>query len=52
MTDFDRRQLVLAGAAIVLGTQIAGAQNRPAFAYRGITVDTSASLISRRSSRR
>lgn len=44
MTHFDRRQLVLAGAAIVLGTPTVIAQNGPAFAYRGITVDTSAAL--------
>lgn len=42
MTHFDRRQLVLAGAAIVLGTPTAIAQNGPAFAYRGVTVDTTA----------
>ncbi|MET3907903.1 hypothetical protein ABID59_002244 [Bradyrhizobium sp. S3.3.6] len=42
MTDSDRRRLVLAGAAVVLGLPSAVAQNGPTFTYRGITVDTSA----------
>ncbi|MCP3384998.1 MULTISPECIES: hypothetical protein [unclassified Bradyrhizobium] len=42
MMDFDRRRLVLAGAAILLGTRAAVAQSGPTFTYRGITVDTSA----------
>lgn len=42
MTDLDRRQLVLVGAAVLLGTRTASAQSGPTFAYRGITVDTSA----------
>ncbi|MGY8706853.1 hypothetical protein RAD16_14025 [Bradyrhizobium sp. 18BD] len=42
MTDFDRRQLVLAGAAILLGTRSAIAQTGPTFTYRSIAVDTSA----------
>jgi hypothetical protein len=42
MTDFDRRRLVLAGTAVLLGTRSAVAQSGPTFTYRGITVDTSA----------
>jgi hypothetical protein len=42
MTDFDRRRLVLAGAAFLLGTRSAIAQSGPNFTYRGITADTSA----------
>lgn len=42
MTHLDRRQLVLAGAAILLGTRSALAQSGPGFTYRGIAVDTSA----------
>jgi hypothetical protein len=42
MTVFDRRRLVLAGAAALLGARSARAQGGATFAYRGITVDTSA----------
>ncbi|MBC9878923.1 hypothetical protein G8O24_16405 [Bradyrhizobium sp. INPA01-394B] len=42
MTDFDRRRLLLAGAAILLGTRSAIAQSGPSFMYRGIAVDISA----------
>jgi hypothetical protein len=42
MTDFDRRGLVLAGAAVLLGTRSAIAQSGSTITYRGITVDTSA----------
>ena len=42
MTTFDRRRLVLAGAAALLGTRSAVAQSAATFIYRGITVDTSA----------
>jgi hypothetical protein len=42
MTDFDRRRLVLAGAAVLLGTRSAIAQSGPTFTYRGIAVDASA----------
>lgn len=40
MTHFDRRRLVLAGAAVLLGTRSAIAQSAPTFTYRGVTVDT------------
>ena len=42
MTDLDRRQLMLAGAAVLLGSQTAIGQSGAIFTYRGITVDTSA----------
>ena len=42
MTDFDRRRLVVAGAALVFGAPLAIAQSGPTFTYRGITVDISA----------
>jgi hypothetical protein len=42
VTDFDRRRLVLAGAAVLLGTRSAIAQSGPTFTYRGIAVDASA----------
>ena len=41
MTDFDRRRLMLAGAAVLLGTRSTAAQSGPTFTYRGIAVDTS-----------
>ncbi|KJC46090.1 hypothetical protein UB31_20925 [Bradyrhizobium sp. LTSP849] len=45
MTQFDRRRLVLAGAAALLGTRSAIAQSGPTFIYRGITVDTGAAQV-------
>ncbi|WP_426614285.1 hypothetical protein [Bradyrhizobium sp. McL0616] len=42
MTLFDRRRLVLTGAAALLGTPSAAAQSGATFSYRGIAVDTSA----------
>ena len=42
MTHFDRRRLVLAGAAVLLCTRSAPAQSGATFSYRGIAVDTSA----------
>ncbi|MBR0846339.1 hypothetical protein JQ543_01185 [Bradyrhizobium diazoefficiens] len=42
MTSLDRRRLVLAGGAALIGTRSAIAKDAATFAYRGITVDTSA----------
>lgn len=42
MIHFDRRRLVFAGAAALLGTRSAIAQSGTTFTYRGITVDTGA----------
>jgi hypothetical protein len=47
MTDFDRRRLVLAEAAILLGTRSAIAQNGQTFTYRGIAVARDAGAAAR-----
>ena len=42
MIHFDRRRLVFAGAAALLGTRSATAQSGTTFNYRGVMVDTTA----------